>query len=165
VCGAQHPCERRERRLIGRALAVGVRKDLGGLRCLTLRYSVPLSVWVDPHAKHRRVSGGRYAAQHSSAVGAVCLETQVVPIRASRAAGAGPRGRGAGASPAPIERGEDRPCVLFFFNAVCESTYCHQLCLRKRSEAVVQVFTTLTMPLLSLSTLCWLRQEAVSLKL
>jgi len=52
VCGAPRPCERRERRLIGRALAVGVRRDFGGLRCLTLRYSLPLSVWVDPHAEH-----------------------------------------------------------------------------------------------------------------
>jgi len=24
----------------------------GGLRCLTLRYNLPLSVWVDPHAEH-----------------------------------------------------------------------------------------------------------------
>jgi len=55
VCGAPRPCERRERRLTGRALTVGVRKDLGGLRCLTLRYSLPLSVWVDPHAEHNIV--------------------------------------------------------------------------------------------------------------
>jgi len=53
VCGARRPCKRRERRLTGRALAVGVRKDLGGLRCLTLRYSLLLSVWVDPSAEHR----------------------------------------------------------------------------------------------------------------
>jgi len=54
VCGARRPCKRRERRLTGRALAVGVRKDLGGLRCLTLRYSLLLSVWVDPSAEHTR---------------------------------------------------------------------------------------------------------------
>jgi len=54
VCGARRPCKRRERRLTGRALAVGVRKDLGGLRCLTLRYSLLLSVWVDPSAEHIR---------------------------------------------------------------------------------------------------------------
>ena len=53
VCCARRPCKRRERRLTGRALAVGVRKDLGGLRCLTLRYSLSLSVWVDPNAEHR----------------------------------------------------------------------------------------------------------------
>jgi len=35
-----------------RDLAVGMRKDLGGLRCLTLRYSLLLSVWVDPSAEH-----------------------------------------------------------------------------------------------------------------
>jgi len=54
------PCERRERRLTGRALAVGVRKYLGGLRCLTLRYSLPLSVWFDPNAEHTLPS---YAAR------------------------------------------------------------------------------------------------------
>ena len=54
MCGARRPCKRRERRLTGRALAVGVRKDLGGLRCLTLRYSLLLSVWVDPSAEHTR---------------------------------------------------------------------------------------------------------------
>jgi len=43
VCGARRPCKRRERRLTGRDLAVGVRKDLGGLRCLTLRYSKGIS--------------------------------------------------------------------------------------------------------------------------
>jgi len=52
VSGGRRPCKRRERRLTGRALAVGVRKDLGGLRCLTLRYSLLLSVWVDPSAEH-----------------------------------------------------------------------------------------------------------------
>jgi len=52
VCGARRPCKCRERRLAGRALTVGVRKDLGGLRCLTLRYSLLLSVWVDPSAEH-----------------------------------------------------------------------------------------------------------------
>jgi len=52
VCGARRPGKRRERRLTGRALAVGVRKDLDGLRCLTLRYSLLLSVWVDPSAEH-----------------------------------------------------------------------------------------------------------------
>ena len=52
VCGARRPCKRRERRLTGRDLAVCVRKDLGGLRCLTLRYSLLLSVWVDPSAEH-----------------------------------------------------------------------------------------------------------------
>jgi len=52
VCDAPRPCKRRERRLIGRALAVGVRKYVGGLRCLTLRCSLPLSAWVDPHAEH-----------------------------------------------------------------------------------------------------------------
>jgi len=52
VCGAPHPCECRERRFTGCALAVGVGTDLGGLRCLTLRYSLPLSMWVDPHAEH-----------------------------------------------------------------------------------------------------------------
>jgi len=51
VCGARRPCKRRERRPTGRALAVGVRKDLGGLRCWTLRYSLLLSVWVDPSAE------------------------------------------------------------------------------------------------------------------
>ena len=39
--------------LTGRALAVGVRKDLGGLRCLTLRYTLLLSVWVDPSADNK----------------------------------------------------------------------------------------------------------------
>jgi len=33
-------------------VTVGVRKDLGGLRCLTLRYSLLLSVWVDPSTEH-----------------------------------------------------------------------------------------------------------------
>jgi len=55
VCGARCPCKRRERRLTGRALAVGVMKDLGGLRCLTMRDSVLLSVWVDPPAQRRLV--------------------------------------------------------------------------------------------------------------
>jgi len=34
-------------------LAVGVEKDFGRYRCLTLRYSLLLSVWVDPSAEHR----------------------------------------------------------------------------------------------------------------
>jgi len=33
-------------------LAVGVEKDFGRYRCLTLRYSLLLSVWVDPSAEH-----------------------------------------------------------------------------------------------------------------
>jgi len=56
VCGAPCPCERRERRLIGRALAVGVRTYLGGLRWLTLEYSLLLSVWVDPYAEHSKLT-------------------------------------------------------------------------------------------------------------
>jgi len=58
VCGSPRLCRRRERCLImarfGRGRWRGER--FGRYRCLTLRYSLLLSVWVDPSAEHSLLS-------------------------------------------------------------------------------------------------------------
>ena len=52
------PCRRRERRLIGARFGRWRGERFGRYRCLTLRCSVLLSVWVDPTAEHRGDRGG-----------------------------------------------------------------------------------------------------------
>ena len=52
VCGSPRLCRRRERRLIGARLGRWREEIFGRARCLTLRYSLLLSVWVDPSAEH-----------------------------------------------------------------------------------------------------------------
>jgi len=48
VCGSPRLCRRRERRLIGARFGRWREERFGRARCLTLRYSLLLSVWVDP---------------------------------------------------------------------------------------------------------------------
>jgi len=52
VCGSPRLCRRRERRLIGARFGRWREERFGRARCLTLRYSLLLSVWVDPSAEH-----------------------------------------------------------------------------------------------------------------
>jgi len=52
VCGSPRLCRRRERRLIGVRFGRWREERFGRARCLTLRYSLLLSVWVDPSAEH-----------------------------------------------------------------------------------------------------------------
>jgi len=54
MCGSPRLCRRRERGLIEARLRFGRwrEKRFGRARCLTLRYSLLLSVWVDPSAEH-----------------------------------------------------------------------------------------------------------------
>jgi len=52
VCGSPRLCRRRERCLIGARFGRWREERFGRARCLTLRYSVLLSVWVDPSAEH-----------------------------------------------------------------------------------------------------------------
>ena len=52
VCGPLRLCRRRDRRLVGARFFRWREETVGRARCLTLRYSLPLSVWVDPLAKH-----------------------------------------------------------------------------------------------------------------
>jgi len=52
VCGPPRLCRRRERRLIGARFGRRRGERFGRARCLTLRYSLLLSVWVDPSAEH-----------------------------------------------------------------------------------------------------------------
>ena len=51
--GSPRLCRRRERRLIGARFGRWCEERFGRARCLTLRYSLLLSVWVDPSAEHR----------------------------------------------------------------------------------------------------------------
>ena len=50
VCGSPRLCRRREHRLIGARVSRWREERFGRARCLTLRYSLLLSVWVDPSA-------------------------------------------------------------------------------------------------------------------
>ena len=52
VCGSPRLCQRRERRLIGARFGRWHEERFGRARCLTVRYSLLLSVWVDPSAEH-----------------------------------------------------------------------------------------------------------------
>jgi len=52
VCGARRLSRRGDRRLVGARFGRWREKTFGRARCLTLRYSLPLSVWVDPLAEH-----------------------------------------------------------------------------------------------------------------
>ena len=62
VCGSPRLCRRRERRLIGARFGRRLRETIfGRARCLTLRHSLLLSVWVDPSAEH----GGHVAPSTS----------------------------------------------------------------------------------------------------
>ena len=51
MCGSPRLCRRRER-LIGARFGRWREEGFGRARCLTLRYSLLLSVWVDPSAEH-----------------------------------------------------------------------------------------------------------------
>ena len=53
MCGSPRLCRRRERRLIGAHFCRWREDRFGRARCLTLRYSLLLSVWADPSAEHR----------------------------------------------------------------------------------------------------------------
>ena len=52
MCGSPRLCQRRERRLVGARFGRWREEKFGRARCLTLRYSLLLFVWVDPSAKH-----------------------------------------------------------------------------------------------------------------
>ena len=52
MCGSPRLCRRRERSLIGARFGRWREEIFGRARCLTLRYSLLLSVWVDPSAEH-----------------------------------------------------------------------------------------------------------------
>jgi len=52
VCGSPRLCRRRERCLIIARFGRWRGERFGRYRCLTLRYSLLLSVWVDPSAEH-----------------------------------------------------------------------------------------------------------------
>jgi len=54
VCGSPRLCRRRERRLVGARFGRWREERFGRARCLTLRYSLLLSMWVDPSAEHSR---------------------------------------------------------------------------------------------------------------
>jgi len=56
VCGAPRLCRRRERRLIGARFGRWREERFGRARCLTLRYSLLLSVWVDSSAVHKTIN-------------------------------------------------------------------------------------------------------------
>jgi len=53
VCGSPRLCRRRERRLVGARFGRWREERFGRARCLTLQYSLLLSVWVDPSAEYR----------------------------------------------------------------------------------------------------------------
>jgi len=57
VCGARHLSRRGDCRLVGARFRRWREETLGWARCLTLRYSLPLSVWVDPLTEHRAGGG------------------------------------------------------------------------------------------------------------
>jgi len=63
VCGSPRLCRRRERRLIGARFSRWREERFGRARCLTLRYSLLLSVWVDPSAGHSKGGPGVGARQ------------------------------------------------------------------------------------------------------
>jgi len=48
VCGARRLSRRGDRRLVGVRFGRWREDTFARARCLTLRYSLPLSVWVDP---------------------------------------------------------------------------------------------------------------------
>ena len=52
VCGSPRLYRRRERRLVGARFGRWREEIFGRARCLTLRYSLLLCVWVDPSAEH-----------------------------------------------------------------------------------------------------------------
>ena len=52
VCGSPRLCRRRERCLIGTRFGRWRGERFGRYRCLTSRYRLLLSVWVDPSAEH-----------------------------------------------------------------------------------------------------------------
>jgi len=56
VCGPRRLSRRGDRRLVGARFGRWREDTFGRGRCLTLRYSLPLSVWVDSLAEHIRVS-------------------------------------------------------------------------------------------------------------
>ena len=56
VCGARRLSRRGDRRLVGVRFGRWREETFGRARWLTLRYSLPLSVWVDPLAEQRRIS-------------------------------------------------------------------------------------------------------------
>jgi len=66
-------------------LAVGVGKGerFGRHRCLTLRYSLLLSVWVDPSAEHMLSYSGVDGAAHKRVAGRVCAPSRMQRKRAS----------------------------------------------------------------------------------
>jgi len=53
VCGSPRLCRRRERCLVMARFSRWRGERFGQYRCLTLRYSLLLAVWVDPSAEHR----------------------------------------------------------------------------------------------------------------
>jgi len=52
VCGARRLSRRGDRRLVGARFGRWREETVGRARCLTLPYSLPLSVWVHPLAEH-----------------------------------------------------------------------------------------------------------------
>jgi len=75
VCGSPRLCRRRERRLVGARFGRWREERFGRVRCLTSRYSLLLSVWVDPSAEHIGGLGPRLSrnAAHRFARFAICV--------------------------------------------------------------------------------------------
>ena len=75
VCGSPRLCQRRERRLIGARFGRWREERFGRARCLTLRYCLLLSLWVDPSpsAEHTSTTlgggGGGDVTGHEFGVG------------------------------------------------------------------------------------------------
>ena len=65
MCGARRLSRRGDRHLVGARFGRWREETFGRAQCLTLRFSLPLSVWVDPlaeqggkRASHLGVGGG-----------------------------------------------------------------------------------------------------------
>jgi len=79
VCGARRLSRRGDRRLVGARFGRWREETFGQDRCLTLRYSLPLSVWVDPVTEH--IHHSREAAL-ARRVGGTVIRRAEVPARA-----------------------------------------------------------------------------------
>jgi len=65
ACASRRLSRRGDRRLVGARFGRWREERFGRSRCLTLRYSLPLPVWVDPLAEH----GGRNLSFGSAELG------------------------------------------------------------------------------------------------
>jgi len=77
VCGSPRFCRRCERRLIGARFGRWREERFGRARCLTLRYSLLLSVWVDPSAEHNGGTSSVWTQMDSAAGAALAAYTYI----------------------------------------------------------------------------------------